>query len=137
MRLEENRRSLTDLLAAALTHLSLLAQTEIRLQRAEIGQKVATAGVGIGLAAAAIVFAIPALVLLLMSLAAWLTQHGLSAAGADAIAGGGSLVVAVLLLLIGFGQLRAKALEPKRALGQLQRDAAAAKSISHEPWAGR
>jgi hypothetical protein len=127
MKPEDDRRSLSDLLAAALTRLSLLAQTEIRLARAEISQKVTTAGVGIGLVAIAAVFTIPGLVLLLMALAEWLTQHGLSASGANAVAGGGALIVAALLLGIGLSRLRAEALKPKRTLKQLRLDSAIAK----------
>ena len=80
-----------------------------------------------GLVGVAAVLAIPALVLLLMSGAALLVRHGLSAASADAIAGAGALILAVLMLLIGLSRLRGEALKPKRTLEQLHRDAIVAK----------
>ncbi len=127
MTTHNDRRSVADLLATALTQLSLLAQTEIRLARTEIGQKVAAAGTGMGLIGVSAVLAIPALVLLLMSGAALLVRHGLSAASADAITGAGALVLALLILLIGLSRLRGEALKPKRTLEQLHRDAIVAK----------
>lgn len=127
MTTQNDRRSVSDLLATALTQLSLLAQTEIRLARTEIGEKIVAAGTGMGLVGVAAVLAIPALVLLLMSGAALLVRHGLSAASADAIAGAGALILAVLMLLIGLSRLRGEALKPKRTLEQLHRDAIVAK----------
>ena len=124
---ESDGRSLSDLLASALTQLSLLAQTEIRLARAEIGQKISAAGAGVGLVGLGAVFAISALVLLLMAVAASLIQYGLSAAFADAVAGGGGLIIAVLLLAIGLSRLRAEAVKPSRALAQFRSDVATAK----------
>ncbi len=127
MKPEPEGHSLPDLVATALTQLSLLAQTEIRLARAEIGQKVGAAGLGIGLVGLGAVFAIPALVLLLMGLAVWLTQYGLSTALADAIAGVGALVITLLLVMIGLSRLRVEALQPRRTLAQFRRDAVVAK----------
>ncbi len=127
MRPEPDGPSLPDLMATALTQLSLLAQTEIRLARAEIGQKVGAAGVGIGLVGLGVVFAIPALVLLLMGVAVWLTQYGLSTALADAIAGVGALFITLLLVMIGLSRLRVEALQPRRTLAQFRRDAVVAK----------
>jgi Putative Actinobacterial Holin-X, holin superfamily III len=124
---ESDGRSLSDLLATALTQLSLLAQTEIRLARAEIGQKVSAACVGIGLIGLGAIFAISALVLLLMAVATSLTQYGLSAAFADAVAGVGGLIITVLLLAIGLSRLRVEALKPSRTLAQFRGDAAVAK----------
>lgn len=124
---DSDGRSLSDLLATALTQLSLLAQTEIRLARAEIGQKISAAGVGIGLIGLGAVFAIPALVLLLTAVAALLTQFGMSVAFADAVAGAGGLIFTVLLLAIGLSRLRVEALKPSRTLAQFRSDATIAK----------
>jgi hypothetical protein len=127
MRRDEDGPSLSDLMATALTQLSLLAQTEIRLARAEIGQKVSAAGVGIGLIGLGGIIAIPGLVLLLTGMAVWMSQHGWSAVAADVIVGVGALVVTVALLSVGLSRLRFEALKPRRTLAQFQRDAAVAK----------
>ncbi len=123
----EDARSLTSLFTTAATQLSLLVRTEVRLARAEVSQKVALAGLGIGLIGCAAVLAIPTLVLLLMGLAAWLTQRGLSPAAADAAVGAGGLVVAIVLMLVGLSRLRPEALTPERTLSQLRKDTAMAK----------
>lgn len=127
MNAEEDRRSVSELFATTLTQLSLLAETEIRLARTEISQKIASAGAGMGIIGLAGVLAVPALVLLLMSIAALLVRHGLSAASADAIAGAGALILAAVVLLIGLSRLRGEVLKPKRTLEQLRRDATLAK----------
>lgn len=127
MKLEDDRRSLSGLFVTALTQLSLLAQTEIRMARVEIGQKVTTVGVAIGLIGAAAVFAIPGLTLLLFAAAAWLTGYGLSVAAADAIVGAGALVLTGLLMVMGLNRLRGQTFKPQRTLVELQRDAAVAK----------
>ncbi len=127
MSLHDDGRSLSDLMANALTQLSLLAQTEVRLARTEISQKVAAAGVGIGLIGVGAIIAVPALVLLLMGAAACLAQRGWSSASADAAVGVGALVITVGLLFVGISRLRAEALKPRRTLAQFRRDAAVAK----------
>jgi membrane protein implicated in regulation of membrane protease activity len=127
MMIEEDGRSLSHLFATALTQLSLLVQTEIRLALAEIGQKLSTIAIGTAIVGLAVVFLVPALTLLLFAIAAWLTQHGLSTAGADAISGAGAFIIAGLLLIVGLRRLRPESLRPNRALAQLQRDATVAR----------
>lgn len=120
-------RSLAEHFNAAATQLSLLVRTEVQLASAEISQKIGTAGLGIGLIGFAVVLAIPALVLLLMSVATWLTLRGLSPVAADAAVGAGALVITIALLLVGLSKLRPAHLKPTRTLSQLQKDAAVAK----------
>jgi hypothetical protein len=75
----------------------------------------------------AALFLIPALVELLMALAALLQELGLRASLAHLIASGVALVVVGALAGIGVGRLRANSLVPERTVNQLQRDVAAAK----------
>lgn len=127
MRPQDDGRSLSDLLATALTQLSLLVQTEVRLARAEISHKVVAAGIGAALIGLGVIFAIPALVLLLMGAAAWLTERGWSSPTADIIAGVGGLVITVALVVTGLSRLRVEALKPRRTLTQFRRDTVVAK----------
>lgn len=122
MRPEEDRRSVFQLLNAALTQLGLLVQTEIRLARAEVAEKAIAAGVGLGLIGLALVFAVPTVVILLLAIANWLARLGFSTAGADAIVGIVALAVTIVLFLVGVSRLRPTSLKPRRTLSQVQRD---------------
>ena len=65
-------RPVSELFADALTQFSKLMHNELQLARAEMSMKVGQAMTAIGLLAGAAILSIPTLVLLLMSLAAWL-----------------------------------------------------------------
>ena len=90
-------RPVSELFTDALTQFSKLMRNELQLARAEMSMKVAQAMTAMGLLAGAAIFLIPTLVLLLMSLAAWLVEIGISPSVAHLIAGVvGLLVVAIL-----------------------------------------
>jgi Putative Actinobacterial Holin-X, holin superfamily III len=67
-------RSVSELFGDALSQFSKLVRNELQLARAEISMKVNQTTTAIGLLAGAAVFLIPALVLLLMSLATWMVE---------------------------------------------------------------
>ena len=70
-------RSVSELFGDALSQFSKLVRNELQLARAEISMKVGQTTTAIGLLAGAAAFLIPALVLLLMSLATWLVEIGI------------------------------------------------------------
>jgi uncharacterized membrane protein YqjE len=102
-------------------------RNELQLARAEMSMKVAQAMTAMGLLAGAAIFLIPTLVLLLMSLAAWLVEIGIRPSVAHLIAGVVGLLVVAILARIGWNRLKTNSLVPKRTLDQLQQDAAAAR----------
>jgi uncharacterized membrane protein YqjE len=118
-------RSVSELFGDALSQFSKLVRNELQLARAEISMKVGQTTTAIGLLAGAAVFLIPALVLLLMSLAAWLVEIGIRSSLAHLIAGLVGLSVVALLGAIGSNRLKTNSLVPKRTLDQLQQDTAA------------
>ena len=120
-------RPISELFADALTQFSMLMRNELQLARAEMSMKVAQAMTAMGLLAGAAILSIPTLVLLLMSLAAWLVEIGIRPSVAHLIAGLVGLLVVALLGAIGLNRLRTNSLVPKRTLGQLQQDAVAAR----------
>ena len=122
-----DQRPITALFSDAVGQLSRLLGTELELARAEMSDKANRAMSGAGVLATAALFAVPALVLLLMALAAWLEERGWTPALADLLSGIVGLVIAGVLGAIGLAQLRANSLVPERTLYQLQQDAAAAK----------
>src|SRR4051812_42702484 len=83
----EDVRSISRLFGDALDTLVKLIQTEIRLAKAEVGQKARQAATGMGMLFGAMLLVIPALVLLLIALAVWLAQLGVPPAAAYALSG--------------------------------------------------
>jgi Putative Actinobacterial Holin-X, holin superfamily III len=120
-------RPVSELFADALNQLSKLLRNELQLARAEITMKISQAMTAIGLLAGAAIVLIPTMVLLLISLAAWLVEIGMRPSVAHLIAGVVGLLGVAILGGIGLNRLKTNPLLPKRTLGQLQQDAAAAR----------
>ncbi|HMN70590.1 MAG TPA: phage holin family protein [Rhodoblastus sp.] len=123
-------RSIPELLENAVRHASELFTDEVALLRAEISEKLSLAGKGavmIGVGAALVV---PALVLILLSIAALLTERGgLAPWLADLVAGAGALLVGALFAWIGASRLSAKRLAPRETMEALRRDRIAVKEM--------
>ena len=120
-------RSFSDLLADALNRLTTLVRTEIQLARTEISLKISKAATGIAMVMGSAAFAISGLVLILLAIAAWLDNAGLSRGVSNLIAGIIGALVSAGLAWAGLQRLRADQLAPNRTMEQLQRDAMAAK----------
>jgi hypothetical protein len=128
--LRNDARSISRLLGDAFEQLSHLVQTEIRLARAELADKAAQAGIGVGLLAGGLLFMIPALVLLLIAFALFLTGLGLSPVTAHLLAGLAGAVIAGILIMLGLARLKPSSLTPDTTIRQVQKDIAAAKEIA-------
>lgn len=122
-----DNRSVPELFSDALNQFSKLVRNEIHLARAEISLKASQAVTGIAFLLGGALLCIPALVLLLMALAAWFEVMGLGTPIADLLAGVVGLLIAALIGWTGLNRLKLENLTPRRTLEQLQRDAAAAK----------
>jgi hypothetical protein len=122
-----DNRSFSDLLADALNRLTTLVRTEIQLARTEISFKISKAATGIAMVMGSAAFAISGLVLILLAIAAWLDNAGLSRGFSNLIAGIIGALVSAGLGWAGLQRLRADQLAPNRTMEQLQRDAMAAK----------
>jgi uncharacterized membrane protein len=120
-------RSFSDLLSDALNRLTTLVRTEIQLARTEISLKISKAATGIAMVMGSAAFAISGLVLILLAIAAWLDNAGLSRGFSNLIAGILGALVSAGLAWAGLQRLRADQLAPNRTMEQLQRDAMAAK----------
>jgi uncharacterized membrane protein YqjE len=120
-------RSVSELFSDALSQFSKLMRNELQLARAEMSMQVGQAMTAIALMAGAALFLIPTLVLLLMAFAAWLVEIGIRPSVAHLIAGMAGFLVGAVLGGIGLNRLKTNSFVPKRALDQLQQDAAAAR----------
>ena len=119
--------SVSGLLTEAFNQLSALLRSEVNLVQAEMTAKAKSAAVGVGLIAGAALLLLPALVLLLVALAALLTDLGVPEPLSDLLSAIVGFAVSGALAAIGLRRLRADTLAPTRTIVQLQRDASAAK----------
>ena len=130
MSLSNDARSIPALFGDAIEQLGKLVSNEIQLARAEISEKVAQAGMGVVYVAAAGVLMIPVLVVLLITLALWLIQMGMSPVVSHLIAAAVGAVVSLILALVGFNHLKPEKLKPTVTIQQVERDVAAAKELA-------
>ena len=122
-----DQRSVSELFADALNQFSKLMRNEFRLARAELSVKAGEMMNAVGMLIGAALFVIPAIVLLLMAVAAWMTELGVAPSVANLIGGVVGLAIAGILAAVGANRLKSNTLVPERTLDQLQRDVAAAK----------
>jgi len=120
-------RSIPDILGDLLTQFPTLVRKESQLARAEMSEKVSQVGIGIAFILGGAVLLIPALVVLLEAGVAALERAGFEPAIAAVIAGGGALLVGLILLLIGVSRLKVENLTPGKTIHQIQEDAWVAK----------
>lgn len=125
MALSMDNRSVTELLSDALHQFTKLIRTEIELAKTEIAGKASQAAMGIAFIAGGALVTIAALVLLLLALAMWLAELGLSDSVAHLIAGVLGIVISAGLAWTGMNRLKPANLVPERTMDQLEQDAAA------------
>jgi len=124
-----NNRSIPELFSDALGQLAKLVSNEFELARAEMAEKAAKAGRAVGLIAGGAVFFIPALVMILLAVAAGLMHAGVSDPVAYLITGIGAAAIGGVLVWVGLSRLSGDALKPKVTLEQMERDKMAAKEM--------
>jgi hypothetical protein len=127
MTTDSTRRSTPQLFSEVLAQVTALMRAELRLVRAEIGEKLSQMATGAALIGVAAVVMIAALVLLLHGLAAWLVAAGWQAHWAALLVGGVAAAIAVVLLMKAMSDLKASNLKPDRTLHQLNKDLNVAK----------
>jgi len=113
----------------ALEQLGKLIENEAQLARAEFSQKLTQAGIGLAYIIGAAILCIPAVVMLLIALALWLTQLGLSPVVSYLASAGWGAAISIVLAMIGKGYLQPASLKPKVTMGQFERDIATAKEL--------
>lgn len=124
-----NNRSISDLVGDAFSQFAKLISNEFELARAEMADKFGQIGRAAAMMGAGAVLLIPGLIMLLLALAAWFVQLGLSQPLAYLIVGVASVCVAAALIGIGVSRMSPEALKPQVTIDQLQRDKAAAKEM--------
>ncbi|MBU6463583.1 MAG: phage holin family protein [Bradyrhizobium sp.] len=122
-------RIISTLLGDALSQFTKLFQNEVDLAKAELGEKVQKISSSLGLITGGAVLIIPGLVMALFALSAALMSAGWSQPISYLLSAILALVIAGILLAIGFSRLNARNLAPRETMKQLRRDKNAVKGI--------
>ena len=127
MAIRETTRPIVSLMTHVASDLGYLVQTEFRLAKAEMAEKlssVSNAGVYLAIGG---VFALAGLIALLFDIAHWITVAGLAYEWSLLIVAVVALVVGALLAMAGVSRLKGTAFVPERTLGQVREDYVVAK----------
>jgi hypothetical protein len=127
MAIHEGTHPLTSLLNRAASEVSYLVQTELRLARTEIGDKLGKVATGSAHVGAGAVLALAGLIVLLLAVVKWLEIAGLPTEWGLLLVGAGVVLLGVMLLLRGTRSMKGSNLVPHRTLDQLKADLSAIK----------
>src|SRR5215207_266318 len=120
-------RPVSELFTDAINQFSKLVRNEVALARAEIAANASAAAVGIAMLGAAACALIAGKVVLLLALAAWLSELGLSGPLSNLAAGVVAVLISACLGHFGIKRRAPEKLTPQRTIEQLHRDVAAVK----------
>jgi uncharacterized membrane-anchored protein len=118
-----NRVSTPSLFAEALSQMTTLFETEIRLLKSEIGEKITQAVTSIGVLVVSAVLLVAALILLLEGVVQLLIAYGWSAYGSNFLVGVIIAVIGGIAVFMAMKGLSASNLAPSRSMTQLSKDA--------------
>ena len=130
MALSDDMHAIPRLFGDAVEQLGKLIANEVQLAKAELTEKLSQVGIGAAYLGAAALFAIPVLVLLLISLALFLQKMGLSPPVAHLASAGCGAIVCGVLAMMGLSYFKADQLKPKVTIQQVERDLATAKELA-------
>jgi uncharacterized membrane protein YgcG len=130
MALSDELHTIPKLFGDAVEQLGKLVQNEAQLAKAELSQKITQAGIGAAYIGGAGILCIPVMVVLLLAVALWLIQLGLSPAAAYLAAAAIGAVVCAVLAIMGVSYLKSENLKPKVTMREVERDIATAKELA-------
>jgi uncharacterized membrane protein YqjE len=117
------RPSTPSLFAEALSQMTTLFETEIRLVRSEVGEKIHQAVAALGVVVVSAVLLVAALILLLEGVVQLLIAYGWQPFVANFVVGIVIAVIGVIAILMAKKGLSAENLAPSRTMHQLEKDA--------------
>lgn len=123
----ESARPLGSLFTDVVSEVTHLFQTEIRLVRAEMNEKVSRVANSGALIGAGAVILLPAVFILLLAIVRWLAVAGIPEQWGLLIVGGVIAILGVALLMKGINNLKGPALVPSRTIEQVRADVSLAK----------
>jgi hypothetical protein len=123
----DSTRPLGSLFTDVVSEITHLFQTELRLVRAEMNEKVGRVANSGALIGAGAVILLPAVFILLLAIVRWLAVAGLPEQWGLVIVGGAVALLGVALLMKGINNLKGSALVPQRTIQQVRADVSLAK----------
>lgn len=123
----DTTRPLASVATRVISDIAYLVQTEIRMARAEIAEKLGRAGRGGALIGAGAVLLLPAIFMLLLDVARWIEIAGLRQEWSLLLVGGVAAVIGIMLALAGTSSIKAAAPIPDRTMAQVRADISVAK----------
>jgi putative superfamily III holin-X len=120
-------RPLASVMTQVVSDLAYLLQTEIRLARAEISEKVSQAANGGAFIGVAAILLLTGLFVLLLAAVRWLEIAGLPDQWGLLLVGGAVVALGITLALLGMKNLKGSALVPDRTIEQVRADINVAK----------
>lgn len=119
----KSRASTPSLFADALSQMTVLFETEIRLVRSEISEKITQAVTAVAVLVVSAVLLLAALILLLQGLVDTLIYFGWQAFAADFTVGVVIAIIGGIAVMMALKGLSAKNLTPSRTINQFGKDA--------------
>ena len=116
------RPGVVTLMTGAMSQTADLLQTEFRLARVELAEKMDAVRGGLLMIVLGTIFLIAALGMILQALVGLLISAGMSPPAAILLVAGGATVLGVVLFMIGKNRLQPSELTPDRTLNSLSRD---------------
>jgi hypothetical protein len=123
----QHTRPLGSLFTDVVSEVTHLFQTELRLVRAEMNEKVSRVANSGALIGAGTVILLPAVFMLLLAAVRWLAVAGLPEQWGLLLVGIVVMIVGVALLMKGINNLKGPALVPNRTIEQVRADVSLAK----------
>jgi uncharacterized membrane protein YqjE len=121
------RPSTSGLIADAMSQMARLVESEVRLVRTEIGEKVSAAVRAVAIIAVSAVVLLAAVFLILIGIVHLVIYFGLQPFVAYFAVGGVAAVIGAIAVYIALRQLRPSGLAPRRSINQISKDAQAIK----------
>ena len=127
MATRDSSRPLASVMTQVVSDLAFLLQTEFRLARAEVGEKMSQAANGAMFLGIAAVLSLAGLFVLLLAAVRWLEIAGMPDQWGYLLVGVVTLGAGVLLAMKGVNNFKASSLKPDRTIEQLRADYSVAK----------
>ena len=121
------RPSTSSLLADAMSQMARLVESEIRLVRTELGEKLSAAVRAVAIIAVAAVVLLAAVFVLLLGIVYLLVFFGLQPFVAYFVVGAVAAIVGGIMVYIALRRLSPSGLKPRRSINQIGKDAKAIK----------
>lgn len=117
------RPSTSSLIADAMSQMARLVESEIRLVRTELGEKVSSAVHAVAIIAVAAVVLLAAVFVLLVGVVHLIAFFGLQLFAAYFIVGGVAAAIGGIMVYVALRRLSPSGLKPRRSISQIGKDA--------------